>query len=60
MMHKVGLTSTEIECTNVGDVVDREWLKEIAWQLAKLREGLDGATLRTCYVEDHDITLHLK
>jgi hypothetical protein len=40
MMTKVGLTSKEIEDTRVVDVVDREWLKEIAWQLAKLREDM--------------------
>lgn len=45
MMPKYGLTSDEIRAVNVSDAVDREWLKELCWQIAKLRESLDGARL---------------
>lgn len=35
-MMKIGLTSKEIEKTTSTDTVD--WQRELAWQIAKLRE----------------------
>jgi len=35
---KIGMTSEEIAQTNVTVMVESEWLREIAYQLAALRE----------------------
>ena len=40
MMPKVGMSAQEIADTSVVSLVQNEWLREIAWQLTKLRESL--------------------
>jgi len=55
---KIGLSSKEIEALSYTDPVD--WQREIAWQLAKLRESLDGALITSNQWKDkeHRVTLN--
>lgn len=54
MMPKYGLTSDEIRAVNVSDAVDREWLKELCWQIAKLRESLPTKANTSNRYGDHE------
>lgn len=45
MMKKTGLTSEEIVNLPVIQASEVEWLREVAWQLAKLREQLEQSVL---------------